>query len=189
MCGRFFLDSDNDSYDEIVKQLNRSDDVKTGGTVYPTDIVPIIANNKKLKPSVFSMKWGYTSFDGKNIINARSETASEKPMFRDGMANRRCLIPASGYIEWERQTGAHTPYRIRPEEEGLMYMAGLYRFENGIPVFTILTRSASASVNHIHDRMPVILPQVLIPEWLSPDSQPEALLRSALLNMNAAPMQ
>ena len=189
MCGRFFLDSDNDSYDEILEQLNRTDNVKTEGTVYPTDTVPIIANNKKLKPSVFSMKWGYTSFDGKPVINARSETAAEKPMFRDSMGNRRCIIPAGGYIEWERQTSAHTAYRIRPNEVKLMYMAGLYRFENGLPVFTILTRSASPSVSHIHNRMPLILPQELICDWLSLDTDPMDLMHSALLNMTTAPMQ
>ena len=78
------------------------------------------------RPTPFAMQWGYTMLDRKRIINARSETASEKPMFKDGMLQRRCLIPASHYFEWEKREAKKIKYAIRPEGAKLLYMAGIY---------------------------------------------------------------
>ena len=143
MCGRYYIDDGIDANElrEIIDEVNRhsnADQVKTSGEVFPTDTVPIIANSRAMVPSAFAMSWGYSLPDGKRIINARSETAEEKAMFRDGMAQRRCVVPATNYFEWERAGKQKTKYAIRPAGNGLMYMAGIYRVENGRPVFTIL---------------------------------------------------
>ena len=105
MCGRYYIDDGIDSGElqEIIDTVNRrsnADQVKTSGEIFPTDTVPIIANSRAMAPSAFAMSWGYTLPDGKRIINARSESAEEKPMFRDGMAQRRCAVPATNYFEW-----------------------------------------------------------------------------------------
>ena len=98
MCGRFYIASEDTAEElrEIIETLQR----KTGmqmktGEIRPTDITPAIANDRELKPASFAMKWGFTLPNGKPIINARSETAMEKPLFREGMERRRCLIPAT----------------------------------------------------------------------------------------------
>ncbi len=66
---------------------------------------------------------------------------------------RRCLIPASGYYEWEKRGKEKIKYAIRPEGARLLYMAGIYRIEKGAPVFTILTREVALGIAFIHDRM------------------------------------
>lgn len=105
MCGRYYIAEEDSAAElqEIIEQLNRRGaEVKTG-EIYPTDTVPVLANNKSMVITPFAMKWGYTLPDGKQIINARSETAADKPLFRDGMLQRRCLIPATNYFEWEKR--------------------------------------------------------------------------------------
>ena len=112
MCGRYYIAEEDSAAElqEIIEQLNRrGTEVKTG-EIYPTDTVPVLANNKSMVITPFAMKWGYTLPDGKQIINARSETAADKPLFRDGMQQRRCLIPATNYFEWEKRgNGSSTP--------------------------------------------------------------------------------
>ncbi len=89
MCGRYFIDDGVDSGElqEIIDAVNRrsnADQVKTSGEIFPTDTVPIIANNRAMAPSAFAMSWGYSLPDGKRIINARSESTEEKAI--SGMA-------------------------------------------------------------------------------------------------------
>ncbi|MDY2834180.1 MAG: SOS response-associated peptidase, partial [Candidatus Aphodomonas sp.] len=84
MCGRYYIAEEDSAAElqEIIEQLNRRGaEVKTG-EIYPTDTVPVLANNKSMVIAPFAMKWGYTLPDGKQIINARSETAADKPLFR-----------------------------------------------------------------------------------------------------------
>ena len=95
MCGRYWIDDGRDNVElgEIIEQVNRrpaAGPVKTSGEIFPTDVVPVIASSKRLAPEAFAMGWGYGLGDGKRIINARSETAADRPLFRDGMRQRRC---------------------------------------------------------------------------------------------------
>ena len=194
MCGRYYIDDGIDSGElqEIIDAVNRrsnSDQVKTSGEVFPTDTVPMIANSRAMVPSAFAMSWGYSLPDGKRIINARSESAEEKPMFRDGMAQRRCAVPATHYFEWERAGKQRTKYAIRPADNGLMYMAGIYRVENGRPVFTILTRDPAESISFIHNRMPVLLPSDMVPDWINPEYSVGDLLRNAILDVQYRPAE
>lgn len=76
------------------------------------------------------MRWGYSFPGDRPVINARVETAADKPLFRDGMKQRRCLIPASHYFEWARQPGQRTKYALRPAQRGTVYLAGIYHLEN-----------------------------------------------------------
>ena len=127
------------------------------------------------------MAWGYAMPDGKRIINARSETAGELPLFRDGIFRRRCAVPANRYFEWERSGGKRTKYAIRPEVGELFYFAGLYRIADSRPEFVILTREPAQSIAFIHDRMPVILPSELVADWTNPRYDAGELLRHAVL--------
>lgn len=169
MCGRYYIAEEDSAAElqEIIEQLNRrGTEVKTG-EIYPTDTVPVLANNKSMVITPFVMKWGYTLPDGKQIINARSETAADKPLFRDGMLQRRCLIPATNYFEWEKRGRDRIKYAIRKCDSPILYMAGVYRIENGKPVFSILTREPAENIAFIHNRMPVILHSEAKNDWLN----------------------
>ena len=136
MCGRYYIE-DEDVQEELLKMIEevqrrtkaseKGAVLKTHGEIFPTDTVPVIANNRELRPVPFAMQWGYTMSDGKRIINARSETAAEKLLFKDVMLRRRCLIPASNYYEWEKRGKEKIKYAIRPKGASLLYMAGIYR--------------------------------------------------------------
>ncbi len=186
MCGRYWLDDGRDSVElgEIIGQINRrpaGEPVKTVGEIFPSDVAPVVASSRGLTPAAFAMRWGYGMGDGKRIINARSETAGEKPLFRDGMRQRRCAVPASRYFEWERAGGRRIKYAIRPEADGLFYFAGLYRIARGQPEFVILTRPPADSIAFIHDRMPVILPPGQAAEWTDPRREAGDILARAVL--------
>ena len=188
MCGRYYIDDGRDSVElqGLLEDLNRrptAEAVKTSGEIFPADLVPVVASSRRLTPAAFAMRWGYTLPGGKRIINARSETAGDKPLFRDGLRQRRCAVPASRYYEWARAEGQRVRYAIGPEDDGLFYMAGLYRLENGAPVFSILTRAPAADIAFIHDRMPVILPKALVKDWIDPRRSAEDLLAQAVLRL------
>jgi putative SOS response-associated peptidase YedK len=137
------------------------------------------------------LKWGLVPFwakdpkIGNRMINARAETAADKPAFRQAFQRRRCLVPADGFFEWKKvESGdrqpSKTPYWIHRADRGPFVMAGLWeRWEprNGPPLhtFTILTTDAVPELRPIHPRMPVILPQDSAEEWLDPGSRSEEL--------------
>ena len=185
MCGRFYVPEDSEitMLRKVVENLeSRNVTVKTG-EVSPGDVAAVIASNRELKPQPFGMLWGYHLPNGKLLFNARSETAAQKAIFADGMAHRRCLIPASHYFEWQDTPDGKAKYAIAPKESSGMLLAGIYRFENNLPVFTILTRTPSDDIAMIHDRMPVILPREAAADWLNPRYHGEEILSAALTNM------
>ena len=104
---------------------------------------------------------------------------------KKSMSERRCLIPASYYFEWEGQNGSKIKHVIQPIDKQAFFMAGLYRLEKEkqVPVFTILTRDAAPDIKFIHHRMPVILPAGAREDWLNLDNSAEEVIRAALLDM------
>ena len=117
--------------------------------------------------------WSKDRAIGNRLINARAETAREKPSFRNAFRRHRCLIPASGFYEWQRQERGKQPYFVRMRDERLFAFAGLWdRWESpdegAIETCTILTTAANAVLAPIHDRMPVILPPTEYARWLDP---------------------
>ena len=192
MCGRSFIDGDDlpEELERILEELNRKNtpkNLKTSGEIFPSDVVPVLANSRRQDVQPFAMRWGYSFPGGRPVINARAETAAEKPLFRDGMRQRRCLIPASSYFEWERREGQKTKYAIRPAGAEMLYLAGIYHLENHdgavVPSFAILTRSAAPEIAFIHDRMPVILPPDCARDWLKVENRADEVLRRALQEM------
>ena len=117
MCCRFYMEM-SEELRPIVEAANRSAlgarmvaalgrPVRTQGEMRPTDIVPVLAPNRAGRQAVFPMLWGFT-LEGRAspVINARSETAAQKPTFRESWKSRRCVIPASYYFEWEHLQNA-----------------------------------------------------------------------------------
>ncbi len=146
---------------------------------------------------LMQLRWGLVPFWAKTpsgaakLINARLETAHEKPSFREAFAKRRCLLPADGYYEWMGEKGAKQPYFIRPVSGGSLAMAGLYEFWRDptrdrddpsawLGTCTILTTSASDVVGHIHDRQPLFVAPDAYTAWLDPSSSDPAWLRTLL---------
>lgn len=179
--------------ERIVNKLGRP--MVTEGEVCPTNIVPVIAPNLAGARTVFPMVWGFTlPRSSSPMVNARMETASTKPTFKESWERRRCIVPASYYFEWEHLINAATgkaktgdKYMIQPKGSEITWLAGLYRIEemSGIqaPVFTVLTREPSEEIRFIHDRMPVILPREAVEEWIRPDSKPDEIIKEAITDM------
>lgn len=184
MCGRYYIASEDQSEElrSIIAEVQRrsKEQVKLG-EVYPTQTAPVIANNKAGKPVPFAMRWGFT-WNGALLINARSETAAQKSVFRESMERRRCLIPASCYYEWAKTEKERVKYAVGAGK--MIYMAGLYRMEDTGPVFTILTREPAEKISFIHNRMPVILPVGVHAAWLNAEISPTETLSSAVLDVH-----
>ncbi|MCR5420045.1 MAG: SOS response-associated peptidase [Lachnospiraceae bacterium] len=201
MCTRYALEKDLPELKDIMDAVSRSGlarkfvetharPVITNGEVRPTDIVPVIAPNSKGLRTVFPMQWGFLAKDNKRtLFNARTETAKDKPIFKEAWKCHRCIIPASYYFEWQHfkspdgkeKIGAK--FSIQPAGCTITWLCGLYRIEKGYPVFVILTKEPTAELLVIHDRMPLILPAEKIDEWINPTSNPNDILPYALENM------
>ena len=192
MCGRYYI-AEDDMTEELVRIIdainrkNTPEGLKTSGEIFPSDVVPVLANSRKQDVQPFAMRWGYSYPGNRPIINARSETASTKPMFKDGMLQRRCLVPASHYFEWQKTDGRKIKHAIRPVNSHMLYLAGIYHLENHdgvvVPTFTVLTREAAPGIAFIHHRMPVMLPNEYVSDWLNTNYKADEVIQSALLDM------
>lgn len=134
------------------------------GDYYPCQHIPVlIEESGKLK--VKNMRWGYhISHLSKLIINARSETVLEKKMFQDDIKERRCLIIANGFYEWDHQKHQ---LAFEKEDHSMMLMAGIYNKSQEV---VILTRQANAVMKPIHSRMPVMIEKEKMNQWLKQDA-------------------
>ena len=196
MCGRVYMAPANPELRELVREMNRSrlaerfrkDDQDLPfpeGEVFPSSVLPVLAVNRNGEQRVFPMKWGFTQPRGRLLINARVETAAEKPTFREAWQRHRCVIPASGYFEWEHDEKKKPgqKYALLPEDPGLIWLAGLYRMEEDLPVFVILTRPADSSLAWMHDRMPVMLAWEEARGWIRPEADPTPLADRCIRTM------
>ena len=177
---------------EIVREMNRSklaemfsrngqDSLHAEGEIFPSAVLPAVAINRNGERRVFPMKWGFSGPKGL-LINARAETAAEKETFREAWEKHRCVIPVSGYFEWEHDERKKPgrKYALRPEGDGLVWLAGLYQMENRLPVFVILTRPAEESILWMHDRMPAMLPENEVSKWITPEIDPAKIIQTCL---------
>jgi putative SOS response-associated peptidase YedK len=122
----------------------------------------ICGHNNRL--AEMNMYWGFTNPYRKGlIINARSETAREKNLFSNSIMNRRCIIPASGFYEWDPYKAR---FRFTSPDDDLILLAGIYREEQGATKYTILTTEANDSMRPVHDRMPVMIGRNEIGAWI-----------------------
>ncbi len=264
MCTRFYVLPGSPDLEYILAAARKSPllrrfvhSLKTSGEIRPTDIVPVLAPDKRGNAAVYPMQWGFrlpagrTGEKGMLLVNARTETAAEKAAFRDAWTSRRCIVPASWYYEWEHFTdergrrktgqkyaicsgsfpqlpapgkspeeryaeekshGEKSPEKRFPEEKSpekrspevsmetvlpahtelgeevlkassVTWLCGLYRIENNVPVFVILTREPGQELSRIHDRMPLILPPEAALDWIRPQTKPEDLLQYSLTEM------
>lgn len=121
------------------------------------------------------MAWGFPRFDGKGlIINARAESVRERPAFRDSVQQRRCVIFARGFYEWNR---SREKFSYEREDAPVLFMAGCFsRWEDG-GHFVIITTAANSSVAPVHDRMPLILEPEEVKQWIQDAGAAWSLLK------------
>lgn len=166
MCGRYTLYSEKDDPEirRIVAAVNQRFDgqLKTGD-ILPSDLAPVICWNRRHAShiSLELMSWGYqTPFKRGLIINARAETILEKPLFHEDFKQRRCLIPATGFYEWDAEKKRHLF-----QADQLLYLAGIYHNFMGSNKFVILTKPPNEAVEAVHNRMPVLIPPTQSEKW------------------------
>ncbi len=179
MCGRFSLNTPSDVIARFF-DLVAMPALKPRYNIAPTQDCAVIRTDAKsgerrgdllhwgLIPS-----WAKDKAIGNRMINARSETAAEKPSFRAAMKKRRCIIPADGFYEWKKLEKTKQPHYIHRADGELLAFAGLWEYwknPEGDPItsFTILTTGANDQIRELHDRMPVILEPEEIERWLDP---------------------
>ena len=135
--------------------------------------------------------WAKDPRIGARMINARVETAAEKPSFRRAFRERRCLLPADGFYEWTQEGKAKQPWVLRPEDGEVLAFAGLHETWSGpgaetLRTATILTTEAVDTAGRVHERMPVILPPTAWDQWLDPDlTDPQEVM--SILTSRGAP--
>ena len=186
MCGRYVALSDEENEEimdiirEVESQLSGSPELEKlkTGEIFPTNVAPILTRDGPR-----AMKWGFARWDCKGVvINSRSEGLLESKLFRKPALENRCLVPASHYFEWEGEGKSKIKQRIKVPGKRMMYMAGIFRREQGEthPVFSIITRDAAPQIRHIHDRMPVILDEKAAKQWLTPGADVDDVLHKAV---------
>jgi putative SOS response-associated peptidase YedK len=180
MCGRYRLSRRKQLVEEYFDSVSDEPDWAPRYNIAPTQPVPVIRQHPKEPVRELSlMRWGLIPSWAKDssaaarMINARSETASTKPAFRDALKSRRCLIPADGFYEWMRMEKTKQPYCFEINNGELFAFAGLWdRWKdaggNWIKSCSILTTTPNAVTSAVHDRMPVILDADSYDLWLDP---------------------
>ncbi|MBL6756980.1 MAG: SOS response-associated peptidase [Planctomycetes bacterium] len=190
MCGRYAVTVAPDVLAALFN-LSGSSDLAERFNLAPSQEAPVIVRDETGEGrALATMRWGLVpswARDSKiahRTINARSETAAEKPSFRSAFKRRRCLVPASWFYEWQREAGTKVPYRIQRADGRPLAFAGLWERWKGSATepprtsFTVLTTSANDDVAPLHDRMPCLIEPVDFDRWLTPEVEdPDATRR------------
>lgn len=188
MCGRFVLIADpNEIYEQF--ELPGLPEVQPRYNIAPTQLVPVIVNEggRALRYYRWGLipSWSKDPQIGSRMINARAETVAEKPAFRAAFKRRRCIVPGSGFYEWQQREAGKVPMYIQLRDQPLFGFAGLWEIWNDpsggeVRSFTIITTEANAMMREIHDRMPVILEPKDYATWLQTDDAPQSTLQALL---------
>ena len=174
MCGRFAIYSSVQSIIDYAKALSEIDSFEPNYNAAPEQNIPIILkeNGRKI---LKLFRWGLIPFWAKKgkigykLINAKAETIAEKPSFKYAFQKRRCLIPANGFYEWDKDK---QPFYFHLKEQNLFSFAGIWdkwKSPEGREVYTccIITTTPNKQVQKIHNRMPVILEEEDEQKWLN----------------------
>lgn len=184
MCGRYSLTASPQEVAELFG-VEEIDPFPPRYNIAPTQPVLMVANGPAGKRSAQLVRWGLVPSWVKDpadftlLINARSETAAEKPSFRNAMRHRRTLVPASGFYEWHRpadKSAAKQAWWIRPRDGGIVAFAGLmetWADKSGSEIDSgcILTTQSNAQIGNIHHRMPVVIRPQDFDQWLDCTNQ------------------
>ena len=195
MCGRFAM---KESQEKVMSdfQIQHSKVLlEPRYNISPSQNIPVIVQQDGIR-RLETRQWGLIPFwskTSKPMINARSETASEKPAFRQAFKKRRCLIPASGFFEWAKEDGEKQPYFIFLKDKSSMAFAGLWEEWSApdgkiVKTCAILTVESNSFLKFIHHRMPVILKPANGMNWLDLD-RTESSLKNLLIPIDSKYME
>ncbi|HKZ33553.1 MAG TPA: SOS response-associated peptidase [Vicinamibacteria bacterium] len=197
MCGRFNQTASGEEVAEAFG-LDEAPELAPRYNIAPTQPVAVIGIQPKTgRRGLALLTWGLIPRDAlgkeRGFINARSETAFEKPAFSEAFARRRCLIPATGFYEWQKlDARRRQPWLIRLAAPGPFAFAGLWEPAAAVPgakpTCTILTTEPNELARRVHDRMPVILDPADYTQWLDPAVVVAAEVRPLLRSFPAAAM-
>ncbi len=160
--------------------------------VPPSSLVPVVrVLPREGVRRLDLLKWGLVPFwakdasIGNRLVNARVESVTDKPAYREPFERRRCLVVVDGFYEWQKQGRLKQPFHLHAASGELLAMAGLWdrwTTPDGeiVETFAIITKPAEKSIEQIHDRMPAILRKEHFEEWLSPSSKDSATLLALL---------
>lgn len=163
MCGRYFIEADALDFDGYLDWEEVAGSISTGDVCPGDSAVALITRDSRTVPEV--MRWGFDGQSGRTIINARLETLAEKPMFRGLERRQRCAMPASFYYEWRRADGQK--YAVEVKDAKRFFLAGLYCMGEHGAEFVVVTQPPVGEIKRIHDRMPLILPDLNAAEaWM-----------------------
>ncbi|MFW6285037.1 MAG: SOS response-associated peptidase [Bacillota bacterium] len=195
MCGRFTLTMDPRTFEEAVASMYEVDydpslaSLPRYNIAPGQDVLALIHDGAKYR--LGTLRWGIPlksrSGSSRPLVNARSETIHEKPLFKESFLKRRCLILADGYYEWKSGPEGKIPMRIHPERRDLFTMAGIYEpfiEKDGSTTyrFAIVTKGADETVASIHDRMPLILQRAQEEAWVHPENHGRIQTLKAMLD-------
>lgn len=157
------------------------------GDVCPQETTPALAIRDR-GFTVIPMKWGMRNPQTRSlVINARQETAAQKPMFSRSLKRCRCVLPAEQFYEWDARRQKTT---FRSVDHSLLFLCGLYRAEtDGTNAFVILTKEANDVMRPVHDRMPVMIREEKIRDWLTDESLARDLLTSEVTLTCSRPLE
>jgi len=198
MCARYTLTRPDGSLAEMFG-IEEVPPIVARWNVAPTQEAPVVVEGPRGVRRFEMRRWGLVppwakdpSF-GARTINARSESAAEKPAFRAAMKSRRCLVPVDGFFEWTAaEDGGRQPWHVRRRDGTPFALAGLYEHwtagERTIESFTILTTDANEVLRPLHDRMPVVVAPADFAAWLDPDAKDVGRVRPLLRPAQPEPM-
>jgi putative SOS response-associated peptidase YedK len=188
MCGRFTQERPASELAEIFAAEPIVDDPGPRFNVAPTDEVLVVVQREERR-AITAYRWGlvpHWSADlkaGSRMFNARAETLTTSPAFREAFKRRRCLIPAESFYEWKREGSVRQPYRVVREDGRPLVFAGLWAgwkdpsTEQVRRTCTIVTTTPNEAIAGLHDRMPVLIPDDAWERWLQPTATaPDELL-------------
>jgi putative SOS response-associated peptidase YedK len=195
MCGRYVMATPTSDLVALFEIDESGDGLpEPNWNIPPTTTVPIVVEPRprdetppirRLEAARWGLvpAWADDPSVGVRAFNARAESAAEKPMFRDGVRERRALVPADGWYEWQKHGDAKTPYYIHGEAP--ISFAGLYAWwkqpdGSWLLSTTILTTAAAGELAAIHERMPLVVSPQMRDAWLDPTEDGEAALEAVV---------
>lgn len=207
MCGRYATTQTAASLNQAfeIDLAHAADEFEPDYNVAPTKSAPLVIGRRaddaaEFQRELLTARWGLIPSwakdpsIGSRLINARTETVTEKPSFKTAFAKRRALVPADGYFEWYtappvqgQKKPTKQPFYITPKDGTILAMAGLYEFwkdrdaDEWVISFTILTTSAEDALGQVHDRMPLFLDPATYDAWLDPAPRPAGDLLDLLI--------
>ena len=191
MCGRFLVTSPGQRIAEFF-DLPEVPEWTPRYNIAPSQEVGTVVGLPEKERDFAVRRWGLIpawakeSSIGNRLINARSETAAEKPAFRNAFAKRRCLVPVDGFYEWSPRSRGHTPYCFRHRDGEMLAIAALWESWTApgggeVESFALLTTEANAVVRRVHGRMPALLARDQFDTWLDPENDRVPVLKRLLV--------